>query len=124
LASKGELITGIVNLSQYRHAAPEGWSMYYSFVLKDGKEYNGMSMGPKDYIKKYPKGSQVTIVFLPSNPEINLELFYLANSPDYRRVRKTLFNNPKFKEKLKGISHYDYSKREWCAEIREDRPGW
>jgi len=124
LLERGKTTEGKVVKSWYDNYAPEGWEVLYNFKIFDSTDnkaesYWGSANGPKKYYANLSKGDIVTVIYNPSNPKINCEIYYFLNHPSYRKTFRDA-------EKLKLLDRFrdeykfeDYSYMKWYDLARQ-----
>jgi len=124
LLEAGEITEGKVVKRWYDNWAPPAWMVLYNFKIlnpADGEEktYWGSARGPKKYYANFSEGDTVAIIYNPSNPKINCEIYLFLNDPCYRYTFKEagkLKLLDKFRDKYK---FEDYSEMKWLELARE-----
>ncbi len=125
LLERGKIIEGSVFKGWFDNWAPPAWMILYSFKASnpaDGEEetYWGSARGPKKYYANLSKGDTVSIIYNPSNPKINCEIYNFLNDPSYRRTfRKTgklELLDSRFRDQYKFET---YSEMTWLDSARE-----
>jgi len=91
LLERGEVVGGRVVKGWYDNWAPPAWMVLYSFEVSNPangevKTYYGSSRGPKQYYSRLSAGDSVSIIYNPSNPKLNCEMYEFLNYPGYRRA--------------------------------------
>jgi hypothetical protein len=124
LLEQGKVAEGRIVESWYDNWAPPAWMVLYNFKILnplDGEEktYWGSARGPKKYYANLSKGDTISIIYNPSNPKINCEMYYFLNHPSYRKTFKKA-------GKLKLLDRFrdeykfeDYSEMSWYDSARQ-----
>lgn len=125
LLEQGKITKGEIVKSWYDNWAPPAWMVLYNFKTSnpaDDEEetYWGSARGPKKYYSNLSEGDPVTVIYKPSNPKINCEIYYFLNHPSYRktfREASKLELLGKFKDKYEFVN---YSYMTWYDSAREE----
>lgn len=118
LLENGEITQGQVVKVYYQRGAPNGWTLDYNFLVEDPctqeiSTYEGSAQGPKKYYAYLSKGDPQTIIYWPVKPEVNCEIRYFLNHPDYRWTFKKA-GKLKLLDKFRNKYEIeDYSTKEW-----------
>lgn len=88
ILEKGKLATAEVSRFFYQKGAPEGWAISYEFTARNPKTnqqetYRGSSQGPKKY---FVDTNEVTVIYDPCEPKLNLEIRCFLNKPTFRKT--------------------------------------
>jgi hypothetical protein len=91
LLESGEIAEGKIIRRWYDDWAPSAWMVLYSFEAPNPangevKTYYGSARGPKQYYSSLSAGDNVSILYNPSNPKLNCEMYRFLNYPGYRRT--------------------------------------
>lgn len=116
LLERGEIAEGKVIRRWYDDWAPSAWMILYSFEAPnptDGKvkTYYGSARGPKQYYSPLSACDSVSIIYNPSNPKLNCEMYRFLNYPGYRwtfrQAEKTDLLLVRFKDHYKFDTYSD-----------------
>ncbi len=124
LLEQGKITEGMVVKSWFDNWAPPAWMVLYNFKTSnpaDDEEetYWGSARGPKKYYANLSEGDTVSIIYNPSKPKINCEIYYFLNHPSYR---KTFRDAGKLKLLDRFRDEYkfeDYSYMKWYDLARQ-----
>ena len=124
LLERGNITEGRIFKSWYDNYAPEGWMVLYNFKTSnpadgEAKTYWGSAHGPKKYYANLSEGDTATIIYNPSNPKINCEIYDFLNHPSYRNTFKEagkLKLLDRFRDKYK---FEDYSYLTWYDSAKQ-----
>jgi len=125
LLEHGKIAEGRILERWFDEWAPASWMVLYDFKITnpvDGEEktYWGTARGPKKYYANLSKGDIVAIIYKPSKPKINCEMYCFINHPSYRRtfrkVEKIGLLLDRFQDKYKFET---YSYMTWLDSARQ-----
>ena len=124
LLEQGKITKGEIVKSWYDNWAPPAWMVLYNFKIlnpadDEAKTYWGSARGPKKYYANLSEGDPATIIYNPSNPKVNCEIYYFLNHPSYRYTFKgagKLKLLDRFRDKYK---FEDYSEMKWYDLARQ-----
>jgi len=121
LASKGQIIQAQVKGARFQQAPRVGWTVSYEFRLQpNGEVFTGFIMGPKNYYSSFSVGDKIAVVYLPEDPRMNLDIYYLLNAPAYSHTRSIAFSNKNLTEAIKKVPIKDYTSHEWGLRMIEN----
>ena len=124
LLEEGKITQGKVVKRWYDNWAPAAWMVLYDFKIlnstdEEAKTYWGSARGPKKYYANLSEGESVTIIYNPSNPKINCEIYYFLNHPSYRNTFKDA-GKLKFLDRFRDEYDFeDYSYMNWYDLARQ-----
>ena len=86
LLEEGKISNAKVTKFYFQKGAPKGWAISYEFTAKDPKTsdektWSGRSQGPRKY---FVDADEVTVIYDPCEPRLNLEIRCFLNKPTFR----------------------------------------
>ncbi len=125
LLEHGAIAEGRVVRGWYDDWAPSAWMILYSFEATKPangktKTYYGSARGPKQYYSRLSMGDSVSIIYNPSNPKLNCEMYCFLNYPGYRRTFRQAGKIELLLEKFKDKYKFEiYSYMTWHDSARQ-----
>lgn len=118
LLERGKITQGLVNQIFFQHMASSGWAIRYKFEVEK-KTFKGSAQGPKDYYTNFNKNDTLDIIYDPSNPENNKEVFEFLNRVSivntFKKTNRYDFMIAKFGNKYEIK---DYTDKSWYHQQR------